>query len=176
MVSGACQAGFRVDSVLPAWYGFGMVNPAMEEAALRVRYNLLYGNTTRELTSEGLYGDDIPCACEGVSDDEEYDGIHKPHESSGEWTSNHRGTPANLKSPDEWIRFWFNAVIDEAVHEALEHFHVDGAPLVDPHLREIRDLVFEITAECGDKLYALIEDTEELPVLSLFSFLGGSDD
>lgn len=167
-----CQVESWFDSIRIAWYGFGMVNPAMEEAALRVRYNLLYGNTTRILTSEGLDGDDIPCAYEGVSDEEEIDGIHKPHESSGEWTSDHRGTPAELKSADEWIRFWFNAVVDEAIHEALEHFHVDGSPLVDPHDRDIRDIVFGITAECGDKLYALTRDpAEELIPLSLFSFI-----
>jgi hypothetical protein len=145
------------DNINHVCYDSRMVNLSMEKAAQRVRYNLLYGNTIRTLTYEGLDGDDIPCAYEGVTDDEEETGIHQPHASSGEWSSDHRGPSAQQKTCDDWIKFWFTAVIDEAIHEALEHYHVDGKPLVDPHLKQFREKVFGITAKCGDALYDLLE-------------------
>ena len=126
---------------------------SMEEAQRRCAYHLTYDRADRSLTSGGMEGPDIPCAYEGAIDE---DGkIHSAHKGSGEWV----GNPCWIEdeaTPEDWIEFWFTCAIDEAVHEALEHFHVDGKPWLDPHGR-MEGKVFDASGELARTLIAILK-------------------
>lgn len=129
------------------------------ESLERVRYTLSFQRVPPRLLHEGgISGPPIPCAYEGTPDLNEESGTHQAHETDGDWIGD-SGQTDDTDSSSKWIEFWFRCAIDEAVHEALEHFHVDGDTLLDPHGHH-EAYVFAATAALGDRLMELINRTE----------------
>lgn len=128
-------------------------DPVQLAAAARVRHRLTYNLTPepRKLWCGGLDGPDIPCAYQDVVEDDE---THNAHKGPGDWAGEPNFMDEGATEQD-WINFWLKCAIDEAVHEALEHFHVDGKPLIDPHDKLCEHGVFLASAECGDALVRL---------------------
>lgn len=102
---------------------------AGEQAAERCSFQLAYTRAaTRRAIHPGMIrGDDI--------DDADTEGDL----TSGTWNAaDHPAeqyTPAEtrLVLADEWIDHYASMAVNEAVHEALEWFHVDGERWLDPH-------------------------------------------
>lgn len=97
------------------------------EVARRADFQLHYGRSSqlRSLEPDGIMqGDKIDNAYSsgGLSSGEWYDNRLRSHSDD---------TP--LPSEDEVLAGFFAMAVNEAVHEALEWFRVDGAPALDPH-------------------------------------------
>lgn len=113
-----------------------------ERAADRCSFQLTYARAgdRREIYPGGMSGPSI-------------DDAFRPGESTpGEWCG-------ELLDPDDrseagWIDRYASYAINEAVHEALEWFQVDGRPWLNPH-GEQEDVIYALTAEFAAKLAAL---------------------
>lgn len=111
---------------------------AMDRALGRVNFRLTYGKTEpRDFTVDCLWGPDIPNAFR--------DGM-----APGSWMS---GDYPDFDDPDvtedDWLAHFAQMAVNEAVHEALEWFQVDGKPWLNPHgehEREIYRLVGDLCA------------------------------
>ncbi|MFF0822450.1 hypothetical protein ACFYUR_18975 [Micromonospora haikouensis] len=102
-----------------------MADDRIELAALaaagRVDFRLTYARTERRRVRPGaLDGPTIPCAYGGA------DG------QDGGWYDGRDEEPAG-RSEAEWVDRYAGYAVNEAVHEALEWFRVDGRPWLDPH-------------------------------------------
>lgn len=93
---------------------------AFEQASARVSFQLSYQRSpeTRRFDGDGITGPWI--------DDARTVGGSSP----GEWSHDY---PAAFADEAAWLARFFEAAVNEAVHEALEWFHVDGEPVLDPH-------------------------------------------
>lgn len=122
----------------------------MEKAKARSRFTLTYVMGPRELHQEGISGPPMPCAYEGVVQE---DGeVHQAHEGDGDWSCEYDDTPT---TEEQWHNFWLRAAIGEAVHEALEHFHVDGKPFFDPHADRTELEIFRLCDKLSDDILRL---------------------
>lgn len=110
-------------------------------AAERVSFQLTYGRSPvqRRFSPGELTGPPIPCA------------YGNPLDASGGWTDSSADTPASqdggwydsrdwpdpddpaCRSEQQWVDVFAGYAVNEAVHEALEWFRVDGRPWLDPH-------------------------------------------
>lgn len=125
-----------------------------DQAVKATRYRLGYITTDRVLTDGGLDGPDIPCSYAGVT---ENGVLHPEHPSSGDWYA------ATLTDPEtvaEWTDFWLRSAMDEAIHEALEHFHVKGKPWINPHDPRYEVKIFELTSNMISDILALRESDD----------------
>lgn len=116
---------------------------AREAAQAATTFTLTYSKVERGLTAGGLNGPDLPCA---YPDSPDHDAA--TCRAFGGWSGCFEG---DSEKPSEWIGFWLACAVSEAVHEALEHFHVDGKPLLDPH-GDAEVGVWNATAELAEKL------------------------
>lgn len=110
---------------------------AAERAAARCAFQLTYARSPvpRRFRAGSLSGPPIPCAYGGDID------------ASGHWED---GGDAVFHERDEagWVDRYANYAINEAVHEALEWFRVDGRPWLDPH-GDLEDAIYaEVNALC----------------------------
>lgn len=124
-------------------------NPSFDAALKRVSFQLTYGKTERprRFRKDGVDGPNIPDA-------------HSGELQSGDW----RQTPSfvmngqTLEEPTEghWVDHCFSMVINEAVHEVLEHFKVDGKPYLDPHGKN-EEYIYVLVNELAANLAELAE-------------------
>ncbi|MFG1846814.1 hypothetical protein [Micromonospora carbonacea] len=100
----------------------GNTGPA-GRAAGRVDFRLTYARTGHPRTVQpgALDGPTIPCAYGGR------DG------QDGGWYDARDDPPPDARSEADWVDRYAGYAINEAVHEALEWFRVDGKPWLDPH-------------------------------------------
>lgn len=94
----------------------------------------------------------------GLIDGEYIDDAYNPGESTpGEWENGPAmppfddATPMTSVSVEEWTDHYASMAVNEAVHEALEWFQVDGEPWLDPH-GEHEDMIYELVNELARKL------------------------
>lgn len=100
---------------------------AFMEVAHRVSYDLDYRRveTPRKFVQNGIVGKTIDNARDPVGE-----------RVTGRFTTLWDKTYQKARSREEWLRLFFVAVLQEAGHEAMEWFQLDGVPLVDPHSHE----------------------------------------
>lgn len=112
-----------------------------DDAAERVRFDLTYRRERgrRLFQPSGLSGHDI------------HNAYRRGGWSNGEWSAEF---PDWDDDSVDWVREFFTVAISEAVHEALEWFRVDGAPLLDPHWKH-EETLMQMSAEFAHALYAL---------------------
>ncbi|WP_328344716.1 hypothetical protein [Micromonospora sp. NBC_00421] len=97
------------------------IEPAALAAAARVDFRLTYARTQlRRVQPGALDGPTIPCAYGGK------DG------QDGGWYDG-RDLAVTGRTEAEWVDRYFGYAVNEAVHEVLEWFRVDGLPWLDPH-------------------------------------------
>lgn len=109
-----------VDAPRPVLPGLHRQADAAAAAARRVAYHLTYTrtHTGRRLAPGVLDGPNIPDA-------------HQPgKDAPGAWWDD--------RDPDDttqagYFTHWLRMAVQEAVHEVLEHFQVDGQTYLDPH-------------------------------------------
>lgn len=95
-----------------------------EKAADRIEYRLTFGRTEepRSFDREIITGPRLP------------DAVNEGQTSTGDWHC--FITPPDIyKRPtvNHWIESYFEGAIQEAIHEVLEWFKVDGERFMDPH-------------------------------------------
>lgn len=96
---------------------------AFDRAYKRVDFRLTYDKTTetRHFTPDTLFGPDIPDA---------FSDRFMP----GEWYQADTPSVEDLDVTEaDWHETFAAMVVNEAVHEALEWFQVDGEPWLNPH-------------------------------------------
>jgi hypothetical protein len=114
---------------------------AFEQAVSRVDHRLIYGRTEKPRTwkREELEGPDIP------------DAFHEGKLSPGAWLQQIQISRDEEEfSQEDWLAHFLSMAVNEAVHEVLEYFRVDGRPYLNPHGQceeEIYILVNELAAE-----------------------------
>ncbi|MGI5214882.1 hypothetical protein [Plantactinospora sp. CA-290183] len=136
-----------------------MKTPA-DAAAARVSFQLTYARSLkrREFMPGELTGPDIPCAYDGEIN------------ASGDWNDSRDDTPATDDGGSEesgvaktvfagrdesgWIDRYANYAVNEAVHEALEWYRVDGHPWLDPH-GPAEDEIYSAVNDLVDRLAAI---------------------
>lgn len=129
-------------SVEPVDREQGVIEPAAKAAAERVSFQLTYARADkpRRFQPGFLDGPDIPCAYGGELN------------ASGAWEDGgDLGEVFADRSEDQWIDRYASYALNEAVHEALEWFRVDGKPWIDPHGRD-EDEVYAAVGELVAKL------------------------
>jgi hypothetical protein len=120
---------------------------AASRAAKRCDFQLTYDRALdrRDLAPGVLYGPLIPDA-------------YRPEEqAAGEWESPADGD--SILTEEGWINRYASYAVQEAVHEALEWFRVDGRPWLDPHGPADND-IYRLVDELVDKLAALRAATD----------------
>ena len=122
----------------------------------RVEFRLTYDRCdSREFSPDGLFGPRIP------------DAYGRPGENApGEWFSGDALNPEDGTITDrQWFAHWAQMAVNEAIHEALEWYRVDGTPWLDPHgsceraiyaetaklCRKLADMADGITAQPNNK-------------------------
>lgn len=130
-----------------------MTSSPLEAAAARVDFRLTYAKTSepRSCIGFGIEGPDIPNAYYGV----EGAASASQETSSGEWYD--LAHPPQSAKEEDHIKAWFGSAVREAIHEALEWFKVDGAPLIDPHGRH-EGAVNELSSSLVKELLWLIQE------------------
>lgn len=112
----------------------------------RLSFHLTYGYAPqRSLETDCITGPNIPNA---------YDPSGPL--SSGEWDLGQTALPS---SAEQAFTVFFTAAINEAVHEALEWFRLDGRPVLDPH-GEHEIAIHDLSQRLGEQLLALSRSTE----------------
>jgi hypothetical protein len=97
-----------------------------EEARDRAEFCLTYDRCDpREFMEDTLAGPMIPNAFG--------EGLSPGDWSSGDW-------PAEDADVETWLAHFAQMAVNEALHEALEWFKVDGKPWLDPHGEMERDI------------------------------------
>lgn len=109
----------------------------------RLSFHLTYGYAPDRTIGPGaILGPDIPNAYNPT-------GPYSP----GEWDLGDQALATD--APDEEVlRVAFTSALNEAAHEALEWFRLDGKPLLDPHGLS-SDAIHDVTQRMGEELLAL---------------------
>lgn len=109
------------------------MSDAAERAAKRIDFQLTYARSeqAREFTPGWLSGPQIA------------DAFRPGSTASGEWSNPDDEARADL-TEDEWIERFASYAINEAIHEALEWFQVDGRPWLSPHGKS-EDMIYVLT-------------------------------
>lgn len=85
------------------------------------------------------------------------------HPVSGEWAQNPPPAWYIPESPEmtqaDWIAHFAHMALNEAVHEALEWFQVDGRPWLNPH-GEHENAIYAATDQLAAALAALVSGGE----------------
>ena len=121
---------------------------AADRAAARCSFQLTYGRAgdRREFFPDGIGGPSI-------------DDAFRPGQSSpGEWCGDSGHKEYDV---DGWIDVYASYALNEAVHEALEWFQVDGKPWLSPHGKHeerIYQRVGKLAAELADLRRELVEE------------------
>ncbi|MFJ6438826.1 hypothetical protein [Streptomyces sp. NPDC091416] len=124
-----------------------------EKAKARVSHRLTFGKTSqsRGFLATELLGPAIPDAFK--------DGAVQ----AGEWqqTPEFCMNGQTLEEPTEqhWLGHCLSMAINEAVHEALEHFQVDGQPYLNPHGKS-EALIYIHVNQLAAQLAELAEEEE----------------
>jgi len=101
------------------------IEPNADAASRRVTFQLTYARATQPRTFQPglLGGPPIPCAYDA-------DPLGQP----GDWYDSSEDPGSNpARTEDQWVDRYASSAVQEAVHEALEWFRVDGQPWLDPH-------------------------------------------
>jgi hypothetical protein len=115
---------------------------AFVAARERAEYRLTFTETQpREFHPDCLDGPELPNARDPGS----------PQRQVGEW---YQADGAAEDTEDGWLAHFATMCVAEAVHEALEWFHVDGQPWLDPHGIHEREIQ-RLCTELADNLAAL---------------------
>jgi len=113
----------------------------------RVDFRLTYAETEpRVFGPDHMEGPDIP------------DAFGPPGaQAPGEW---YGGSVLDTDDPNvparDWFAHWAHMAINEAIHEALEWFRVDGKPWLDPHGRH-EATIYKYTGELCQLLAELVD-------------------
>lgn len=127
-----------------------MIDDTSFDAALRrASFRLTYGKADRlrQFREDGIDGPDIPNAQGGGRQAGEWD-------QQPAWVVN--GEPLEEATVHHWLAHFLSMAVNEAVHEALEHFQVDGQPYLDPHGKH-EDYIYVLVNELAGNLAELAE-------------------
>lgn len=120
-----------------------------DEARRRASFRLTYGKTdrSRQFRKDEIDGPDIPNA-------------RGSGRQAGGWTQQPawvmNGMALDEATVRHWLAHFLSMAVNEAVHEALEHFQVDGQPYLDPHgVHE--DYIYILVNELAENLADLVE-------------------
>lgn len=118
-----------------------------ERAAARVDFRLNYTrlDKPRECSPDAIYGPSIPDAFgEGTA--------------AGEWYAGDCLEVEDLDTSEaDWLAHFAQMAVNEAIHEALEWFQVDGKPWLDPHgVHENR--IYRLTEKLTEGFAALVAE------------------
>lgn len=80
------------------------------------------------------------------------DSVVPGRQSTGVWSQDSIG---EQRSERGIVNEAFNAALNEAVHEALEWFKLDGTPLLDPHDPLVEDDIYVAVRTLSDTLFTL---------------------
>jgi hypothetical protein len=122
---------------------------SFDAALRRASFRLTYGKTdqSRQFREDGIDGPDVPNARGGGW-------------QAGEWTQQPawvvNGKPLEEATVHHWLAHFLSMAVNEAVHEALEHFQVDGQPYLDPHGKH-EDYIYILVNELAENLADLAE-------------------
>jgi len=127
-----------------------MTSLPWERAAQRVDFSLTYARTERRtLFPNEMQGPDLPDAY----------GSDRPQ--VGEWSHDTGPDEEDPQIPEsDWLAHFASMAVAEAVHEALEWFHVDGKPWLDPHGAHEFE-IHELVEHLNRGLAALVEKDSE---------------
>ncbi|MFE0472733.1 hypothetical protein ACFW2V_14060 [Streptomyces sp. NPDC058947] len=119
-------------------------------ALRRVSFRLTYGKTEgpRRFREDGIDGPHIPDA---FSDGKRQSG---DWEQQPAWVVN--GEPTEEATTEHWLAHFFSMAVNEAIHEALEHFQVDGKPYLNPHGKN-EEYIYILVNELAANLAELAE-------------------
>lgn len=120
-------------------------------AKSRVSYRLVHGRLpeTRDFHRTFLTGPDLP------------DALGSEKMASGTWNQSPsfwvNGRPLSDTTENDWLAHFLSMAVNEAVHEVLEYFQVDGKPWLNPHDLIHEDAIYSLCNEFVQKLTALTE-------------------
>ncbi len=124
---------------------------AFRNLARRVSFDLDYRRTAtpRTFREDGIVGDTIDNARDPLG-----------QAITGKFTTNWDKLDAPVRTREEWLRLFLVAVLQEACHEALEWFQLDGFPVIDPHSNEFGPEVQKLADHLLDfvDVSALVEE------------------
>lgn len=119
------------------------------EAAERVSFDLTY---KRSPDKRGIE----PGVIKGAPTDDSY---KEGAESPGGWNNfDFANWPENEDDVQGWLYHYFTLAMQEAIHEGLEWFRVDGKIFLNPHddrFQDLDDAVIDLSNEFIEKLYNL---------------------
>lgn len=122
----------------------------LEAALRRTSFRLTYGKTetSRRFREDGIDGPNVP------------DAFSEGKLQSGNWEQLPaffvNGKAIEEATQEHWLAHFFSMAINEAVHEALEHFQVDGKPYLNPHGRS-EEYVYILVNELAASLAEMAE-------------------
>jgi hypothetical protein len=122
---------------------------SFEAALRRANFRLTYGKTdrSRQFREDGIDGPDIPNA-------------HNDKRQTGSWEQQPpwamNGEVLEVPTVHHWLAHFLSMTVNEAVHEALEHFQVDGKPYLDPHGKH-EEYIYILVNELAANLAELVE-------------------
>lgn len=130
-------------------------NVALESAIARCAFNLNYSRakSPRHFHDDGISGDSID------------DAFTPGRTAPGDWSAggNWNTFAKDARVPETvWIERFFTVAVQEAVHEALEWFRLDGKVLLSPHAAHEIDIL-DRSAELAQQLFSLIPRDELEP-------------
>jgi hypothetical protein len=121
-------------------------NPTLDAAIERTDYQLHYSRSPvrRAFHNDGISGSQID------------DAFHPGETMSGEWCAGMNWIHDWDVPEAVWIERFFTVAIQEAVHEALEWFRLDGQVLLSPHDADHEVDILDRSAEFAETLFSLI--------------------
>lgn len=124
-------------------------NTAFDAALRRASFRLTYGKTehSRAFREDGIDGPHIPDARGDKMQSGDW-------EQQPPWIVN--GEVLEEATVHHWLAHFLSMTVNEAVHEALEHFQVDGKPYLDPHGKH-EDYIYVLVNELAGRLADLAE-------------------
>lgn len=118
-----------------------------ERARDRIDFRLTFAATDepRDWVPDELMGPDIPDAF-----------ATRPGATApGSWSQESDwDTEDHAVTEDQWLSHYLSMAVNEAIHEALEWFRVDGRPWLDPHGRQESE-IYKLTNKLAENLAKL---------------------
>ncbi|MBD3004708.1 hypothetical protein [Streptomyces sp. 5-10] len=124
-----------------------MSDDIFRSAISRVSYRLTFGKTPepRKFLEDGLLGPFVP------------DAFQDGKVQAGEWDQKPPFEVDDARIAErDWLAHFLSMAVNEAVHEALEHFQVDGKPYLNPHGKE-EEWIYVLVNELASQLAEIAE-------------------